>query len=247
MAEVSAEYQDTSTIEQNTSTTVVGNETRMAPLSGTAKSMTSAASAGFVEPNDLNIPVPGEKAEGRKLSITFAEIDQASLGSLMRDSQRTGQFNRFGEAFWGVVPELDKKLTTIRNLRSLGREERGLDAENSTQFFVGAHSNSDPEMDAGLLFYIQAIEGENGVTKVEVEVQRSFRELGAGANLLKKSFPAAFEVRKGQGFMMGGILPREIEGGNDLESPQGLFQVFRSAQYASKQSEFTLLFTFDNP
>lgn len=183
-----------------------------------------------------------------KLIAYYTELDQAALGSLIRESQRSGQYNSMGDAFWGVVPNFDQQMVAMKNVRTVARENKTFDSGQPVQqWFIGHHSpTGDPEQDQGLTIYLSLNEGE-GVLRGEIEVQRSFREGARGTPNNKMSYPAAFELRPGQGFMIGGILPRRpnFEPSDNIDMTQGFMSIFRSAQFQSGQTQFTLLLEFD--
>ena len=184
------------------------------------------------------------------LKAYYVEIDQSSLNSFIEDSRSTGQFNRFDEAFWGAVPDIEKKLSKAAHLQILHKIEKSFDSShNSQQWFLGLRA-AESENNIGLMTYVALAEPtRDGIIRGEVEVQRSFREgSNPTGNITKKSFPAAFELGPRMGFMMSGVLPRKIALENEDEfEADGLLKIFKSATFRSGKSEFTLFLEFDTP
>ena len=181
-----------------------------------------------------------------KIRITFAEIALPALERIYEASRESGQFNQFGDYDAGISPRMADHLSSRQGVKVLHQEQRSLNG-SPLQTFWGLHSG-DPDREIGLSLILEKQDStEAGSTKISLEINRSWRERSNPSDppsLQRRNFPALFELPKGYGFFMAGLLPRNIppEVENLISVPP--FQIFRSGAFRSSQSEMVLIIDF---
>ncbi len=190
---------------------------------------------------------PATKKIQTKVTVYFAELPNTEVKRLADWARNGGHWQRFDEAYWGVIPGLAKHMKELKGITIFDRTEKIIDPQTqSVQWLNGSrHKSGDPELDLGISTYIGIEETQEHTLKASIEVQRALKE-GSPGQIMRKSFPFTFELKGDSGFLAGGILPRKLELEADEDySWEGFFKIFKSTTYTAKQSEFTLLFEFD--
>lgn len=181
--------------------------------------------------------------------VTFAEISEAALQEVWEASRSAGQFNSLGDHFAGIVPDIGKRLVAAnRGLKILSREERAIAPGAPVQFFQGVRPG-DPENEIGFTSYIELQEIEGTLFRASFDLMRSWKEgpaLPAGPSQ-RRLFPAVFELAKGSGFFMSGIIPH----GSPLENSEELvnvspFQILRSGAFRARASDSIVFVEFES-
>jgi len=172
-----------------------------------------------------------------KLRVSYYELPRNLIDDLALEMQTGGQYLRFDESQWGVVPDFRKKIQTWQGALNLEQTEKVIELNGTEiQWFNG--------QDSGLEYFLQATE-EAGLIRAELEIQRVFKE-GESKTPIRKSFPVTFEISAQQAFVATGLLPRNAVFDGPKPSA-GFLKIFNSAQFLSRQTEFTLVLEFDTP
>lgn len=212
---------------------------------GTAK--TADAKAG-----DAKKAATPAKTGETIVRVFFAEVAVPALEQIFEESAATGQFNRMGDFIAGIIPDLGKKISpSNRDIKILYREQKTIEPGRPLMFFQGIHGG-EPDFETGLSYYIELTESDANTFRGNVEIIRSWRELqsppgpGATALVTKKTFPAVFELGRGSGFFMSGLLPRtsNVDNADELTSVSP-FQILRSNSFRASASEAVLFIEFD--
>ncbi|MCE3010026.1 MAG: hypothetical protein LW875_05390 [Proteobacteria bacterium] len=172
-----------------------------------------------------------------KLRLSYFEMPRSLIEELAQEMQASGQYMRFDESQWGVVSDFKNKIQVTPGAIQLEHTEKIIELTGSENHWFSGQ-------DSGLDFYLQATE-EAGLIRAEIEIQRVFKE-GESKTPLRKSFPISFEISAQQAFVISGLLPRNAV----FEGPKpsvGYLKIFNSAQFLSRQTEFTLVLEFDTP
>ena len=191
---------------------------------------------------DGNKAAVGGKAGSPKLVIVYAEVQRGELQRIFEASQTTGQFMSFGDYAAGILPNVERKVVPSNlNIKILHREEKVLDSRAPLRWFFG-------KGDAGLGFFIEPTELDANVFRGNLEIRRSWPELNASQapEIVRKSFPAIFEVASGAGFFVSGVLPRKTPLENDNEFTSiDVYKILRSPAFQKGDSEFVIFIEFD--
>lgn len=235
-----------------------------APTAGTLPSETAVAAstaAATPEGADPAKPIDAKAAADAKtkaatagkpgetvVRVFFAEVSSPALDQVFEESAATGQYNRMGDFIAGIVPELGKKLSpSNRDIKTLYREQKTIEPGRPLVFFQGVHPG-EPDAEVGLSYYIELTETDGNVFRGNVEIIRSWREFAPGpgpATITKKTFPAVFELGRGSGFFMSGLLPRSPIDNNDELLAVAPFSILRSNSFRQNASEAVLFIEFD--
>lgn len=188
-------------------------------------------------------PPPGAAT----VRVFFTELSPVAREQLLADAAAIGQVNTLGDFLAGIAPDLGRKLTpSNREIKIHSREQRTLELGSPVHFFQGVRPN-DPDGELGLSYYIELQDSDGSVDRGTIEIVRSWRE-GTPPTLQKKTFPASFELSRGSGFFMLGLLPRINP--PDLENelvPISPFQILRSPPFRSGVSDSAIFIEFDRP
>jgi hypothetical protein len=178
--------------------------------------------------------------------ILYAEVDHETMEMLRAESQSTQQHTDFGDFRAGALPAKIHP-SRERGVRVLERIEKHFDSRALSQrWFVG---HKIPESEDGLgittLINMEAF-AKGGNFKGEIEIQRNFLEEGSSDEApVRKNYPStSFELSRGMSWMINLKLPQTPQE-DPTTSSEGLMRIFQSAQYKSKQTEFTVFFEFD--
>lgn len=200
-------------------------------------------------------PAEGEKSKDRTLAKTsspqlvvhYAEVDRRVLSSVYESSRRTGQFMSFGEYTAGILPDINKRLSSSL-IQVLHKEIRSLDSGKSLQWSYGLKDRVDPSVEIGLTTFFEIGELEINNLRGNLEIQRTWREQSphGGFEIQRKSFPAIFEINDETGFFMSGVMPTHsnLENDDALTSID-IYQILKSTKFRSGESDFVIFIEFE--
>jgi hypothetical protein len=217
----------------------------LAPSSETpaGETPTLPVAAADASKKAADAPVPGTTA----VRLVYAELSLRGRDLIYEESSATGQFNPLGDYIAGILPDVARKLSlSNREIKILHREQRNIEAQKPLQFFQGLNGGN-PETEIGFSYYLELTEVDANTFRGNIEVGRSWRvATPAGAPMLeKRQFPAVFELGRGTGFFISGVMPRAslMENDNDLVA-QKPFEILRSNDFRSGNSEYFLFLEF---
>lgn len=180
--------------------------------------------------------------------VYYTEISSAALQQVFAESRNTGQFNQLGDHFAGIIPSIEQKVgPSNREIKVLHREVRGIDAQRSAQWFIGLKAG-DPEGEVGFTHYLELTETDGNVFRGNLEIVRSWRPGASSTTPPKMSFPALFELNRGAGFFMSGLMPHQTNLEREEEDQLisiPLFQILRSNAFRARSTDFALFLEFD--
>lgn len=187
-------------------------------------------------------PSPPPTKSGPKLIIYYTEVTKNALQRIFEDSQSTGQFMSFGDYTAGILPGVERRVTPSNvSIKILHREERSIDKDHPVRWFYG-------KGETGLETLIEPIELDRDSFRANLEIRRSWVELGPNQNMepTRKSFPAIFEVGTGTGFFMSGVIPRKtpLDQENELTA-MDVYKILRSPSFQKGESEFVIFIEFE--
>lgn len=190
---------------------------------------------------------PPAPAGSTVVRLVFAELSFSMRNQIYEESAATGQYNPFGDYVAGIIPDVARKLSlSNREIKILHREQRNIEAQKPLQFFQGLNGGN-PETEIGFGYYLELTEVDANTFRGNIEVSRSWRTPGQGGPgpLDKQTFPAVFELTRGTGFFMSGMMPRAslMENDNDLVARKP-FEILRSNDFRSGNSEYFLFLEF---
>lgn len=183
------------------------------------------------------------------LVVVYAEVNMALLNRLSEEAQTRGQFESFGEFDYGVLPDIKTKLRSeesnsgVKVLQTIRKNFTALKAP--LQWFLGSESGTDR---LGLTTLISLSEMTDRDLRGEIEVQRSLTEgTGTSAVIAQRSFPVSFDVPRGAGVFLSGLIRRRpnlslVE--EELFS-KSILRILSSQQFKSEETEFVIFFEFD--
>lgn len=178
------------------------------------------------------------------LVVTYAEVSRSSLTALFEVSQSTGQFMTFKDYTAGILPNIEKKIQSIKILQ---REIKPLGSAKTLQWSYGLKDRRNPNIEIGLTTFLELGEMDGSNLRGNIEIQRTWREQATNGALeyQRKAFPAIFEIGSGNGFFLSGIMPLQsyLENEDELLS-MDVFKILHSAQFRSGESEFVIFIEF---
>lgn len=209
-----------------------------AALAATDAVGNAAAASTDKKPDDTKAATAAKTA-GPVLRVFYAEVSRAALQRIFEESQNTGQFMTFKDDYSaGIIPNIDSKLSPSNtNIKILHKEERPLEMGKSLQWFYGLKDRQEPDTEIGLTTFIEMNEIGGGNYRGNMEIQRSWREIGDGSandagsdsplggpsvggagaggpggigrvtTIQRRSFPAIFEIGSSTGFFISGVMP----------------------------------------
>lgn len=202
-------------------------------LSGTkeAESMNSA-----VEP-------PTHQAKEKFLILTFYEIPKAGLLKLFEESQNEGHFEEFKEYATGLTQNFKSKLTLFQ-AKELTSQKIVLN-QNTGTFFTGLKDESTMNIGIGLQGYFLIQKMSPRLTRLSIEILRSWREPSENESFAIKNreFPLQVELEKNMDVFLAGLIPRNanLSDQDDLLVSIPTFKILNSADFINGLSEFVLV------
>ena len=207
-----------------------------------------AAAAAAVAPVVKKTLTPAAKIPTTiTMRVFFTEVSAQALTQLFDGSRATGQFNSFGDYVAGIIPDIDQRLSpSNRDIKILAREERTIDAQHPVQIFRGIRRNT--EMEVGFTTYVELTDSDDANVRGNLEIIRSWREsppAGGPPTLQRNNYPAVFELGRGSGFFLSGLMPRSIIDGEAALIGTAPFSILRSGPFRARNSEFVIFIEFD--
>lgn len=203
---------------------------------------TDTAETASTENSNTTANKAAAKTGSPKLVIYYAEVLRPELQRLFEASQNTGQFMSFGDYAAGILPQVERKVVPSNlNIKVLRREEKVLDNPGPLRWFYGRG-------EAGLGIFIEPTDLEANNFRGNIEVRRNWIELNANqaSEIVRKAFPAIFEVAQGTGFFISGVVPRKTPLDNDNEFTSiDVYRILRSPAFQKGDSEFVIFIEFD--
>ena len=225
------------------------------PSSMDSKSNPSATSETTIVPNPSTLPPdpltpPAAKTPSNDsitMTVLYAEVDHDTMEMLRNETLSTQQHTDFGDFKAGA---LSAKIhpSRERGVRILERVNKKFEANALSQrWFVGRKTSADSEEGLGLTTLVSLEAATPNSLKGEIEIQRNlFEESNPEEGPVRKNYPStSFELTPGMSWMINLKLPLSAED-DPTGSADGFLRIFQSAQFKSKQTEFTVFFVFDN-
>jgi len=187
-----------------------------------------------------------ERSSHTKMRLLYAEVDHTTMELLRQEAQASGQYTDFGDFKAGALPAT-RKITRERGVRILHREEKEFTQSGQSQNWFTGTTPQGGEHQLGFNG-IAAIEtNSKGVIKGEIEIHSNFRETqDPNDPPISRPYPStSFELNPGMSWMMSIPLPLISQEGPGRTESDGIFRIFQSPQFKSRQTEFTLFIEFD--
>ena len=182
------------------------------------------------------------KTGSPKIKIYYAEVLAPSLKRIFDESADTGQFVTFPDYNAGILPGVEKRITPANlNIKVLSREERSLDSKTPMHWFIG-------RADIGLSIDIEPMDLDGDSFRGNIQIHRSWLEINPAQapEVVRRTFPAIFEIAPGTGFFISGVVPRRtpLDHDNDFTSLDA-FKILRSPSFQKGDSDFVIFIEFD--
>lgn len=186
--------------------------------------------------------LPNSASGSGKIKVTYAEISRTNLGLLLSEAQKHGEVADFRDYAAGSIGDFAQKTKTF-NLKVLHSEEVPLKSATAA-WFHGLRDKVDPEIEVGLHTFIEIQRPPEGLPKVSLEIQRSWREATTDGTyaLTRRQFPALLEVPPNTAIFITGFLPTRAnldEMNSDL-SAIPVFKILDSPEFQRRQSDFVV-------
>lgn len=189
---------------------------------------------------------PGPVGESVHVKVLYAEVDHDTMEILQAESLATQQHTDFGDFRAGALPAKIHP-SRERGVRVLQKVDRVFDSRTLSQRWFVGRKTPEGEDGLGITNLLTFESFTNSIFKGEIELQRFFVDDTQGEEApTRKNYPStSFELTPGMSWMVSMKLPTVPQ--EDASVPaEGIMNIFQSAQYKSKQTEFTVFFEFDN-
>ena len=206
---------------------------------------TTEGSATSPPTNTLGNSSESENHKGILVKVYYAEVDHKTLASFIDESQNIGQFLSLAEMKAGVMQQLKQKLQSS-GIRILHKIDRKFDAQQLGHHWFFGKKSQDTDLDQGFATLLSLSDVEMYPLRAELEIGRALRESEGTVLPVRRSFPLSFELQKGQGLFVSGLLPHRdlMELNEELSSIQ-VFRLFKSPNFLKGDSELTIFFEFE--
>ena len=170
-------------------------------------------------------------ATATRFNITYAEIPVDKLARWSADSASQGLYQSLSEYSAGILYDFKKYRADYR--QSLKSSTLMIPAGSNNSLISGAMSEEGGQL-LGLALSVEHKKRENDVTSGAINLTRN-------SSQSSESFPAEFELPAGAAFFIVGALKREhfTEDRGQLNMPP--FQIFRSQDFMTRQTEFVII------
>ncbi|MNL11095.1 hypothetical protein D3C87_1319160 [compost metagenome] len=181
------------------------------------------------------------KTGSPKIIVYYAEVNAAALKRIFDESADTGQFVSFPDYNAGILPGVEKRISPSNlNIKILSREERNLDTKVPLHWFIG-------RSDIGLTTDIEPMDLDADSFRGNIQIHRNWLELNPqqAPEVVRRTFPAIFEIAQGTGFFISGVVPRRtpLDQDNDFTS-MDVYKILRSPAFQKGDSEFVIFIEF---
>lgn len=187
-------------------------------------------------------------ATGPSLVVTYAEVPQAALQTLIDATHSGGNYMSFNMYSAGLLPGLRERLSSGNfKMTVLHKETRSLSGAKTLQWFQGLKDPRSPaEIGFTTFVTLNDPDPNDNSLRGTMEVQRGWREVGPnGFEYQRRSFPAEFEITPRTGFFMVGVMPPRSNIPNDDElTAIDVFKILRSPAFQRGESEFVIFVEF---
>jgi hypothetical protein len=137
----------------------------------------------------------------QNVRVSFIEAQSSFLQELLSDAQQT---SADGPASWGVIANLDQRLTASRSWHAISASgSKPLTLNKPNLFYSGASDQT-----IGLTIQVVPLSRDEAGTRVQIDANRLLHDSASGAaDSYNFRMPDGFTLPKGSSLLLTGVLP----------------------------------------
>ncbi len=163
--------------------------------------------------------------------VTYAEVSRGVLAKWITDSSNLGLYQNLDNYSAGIIYDFQKRRDSYQ--QQLKTSDIKLNPGNANTNLSGI-MNEDGTQVVGLISVIEYKSNENEIIHGNFSITRSNAQSS-------EYFPAEFDLPKGAAFFIIGALKRENFVNERVKLVMPPFQIFKSADFMTRKTEFVII------
>ncbi|MEK6627429.1 MAG: hypothetical protein AABY53_02290 [Bdellovibrionota bacterium] len=163
--------------------------------------------------------------------ISYVEISTEVLSKLITDSTNLGLYQNLATYSAGIINDFKKRGDTFRQILKTTDLKIALATSNSN---LSGTMSPDGSQILGLVTSIEYKSNENDIIQGDISVTSS-------SSQNSEFYPAEFALPKGSAFFIIGAIKRDSFRADQAKLTMPPFQIFKSADFMTRKTEFVII------